>query len=280
MSKKLVTIQRDVPVSLDLDECRLRPPDNVFLSSFYREMEFRSLAERVVVDDDPVVEAVPISCEPRLIENPADIPDIIAQIRDANIVALITKGRSQSHRGVGVAGFALAIESGPAWYFPLGHDSRDGELLAGDLPHNLPALSSDTMRTLLELLQDTKKLLVGHDVKRDWLLLRGAGVELAGAKQDTMLASFVLDPGRRSHALGEIAQEHLNVRLKPVTELTGKGKSERPFSEVAPKDAASLCCAEAQAVVQLFSFFETRLDETTARTLIDEMEMPLIEVLH
>jgi DNA polymerase-1 len=282
LSRELVTIQRDVPVMLDLEKCRLRSPDSASLSRLYIEMEFRSLAEkvaRVSTEDAPIVEAVPISCEPTLVEDPADIQDIVARIKDADVVALITKGRSHSYRGGGVAGLALAVESGTAWYFPLGHDSCEGELLAGDLPANLPGLHSDVMRPLLELLQDTTDRLVGHDVKRDWLLLRGTGVELAGVKLDTMLASFVLDPGRRSHALGEMAQEHLNVRLTPVTELTGKGKSERPFSEVAPEEAASLCCAEAQAIVQLFSFFNNRLDETAARTLIDELEMPLVEVL-
>ena len=279
LSRDLVTIQLDVPVSLDLDECRLKSPDKESLSRFYTEMEFRSLSERVSVEDAPVVATEPIDCQPVLVENPNDIPDIVAKVRDAEIAALITKARSRSNRGVGLVGFAFALESGSAWYFPLGHDARDGELLAGDLPNNLPDLKSDVMRPLLELLQDSAELLVGHDVKRDWLLLRGVGVELAGVKQDTMLTSFVLDPGRRSHALGEIAQEHLNVRLQPVSELTGKGKSECPFSEVAPKEAASLCCAEAQAVIQLNSFFDTRLEKTAARTLIDDLEIPLVEVL-
>ena len=279
MSRELVTIQRNVPVILDLEECRLQQPDNVSLSRFYGEMEFRSLEERVAVDDAPVEATAPIACEPTLVDNPSDLPDIVAEVRDAEVAALITKSRGHNSRGGGVVGFALALQSGSAWYFPLGHDAPDGELLSGEVPQNLPALGSDGVRILSELLSDSSVHLVGHDIKRDWLLLRGAGVELAGVKQDTMLASFILDPGRRSHALGELAQEHLNVRLQPITELTGKGKSECPFSEVAPKEAASLCCAEAQAVIQLLTFFETQLEETAAGTLIEELEMPLVEVL-
>jgi len=279
LSLELVTIQRDVPVVLDLEKCYLRPPDNVSLSRLYGELEFRSLVEKVSADEKPIVEAVPVFDEPLLVEDPADIPDIVAKVRNAEIVSLITKGSSHSYRGAGVVGIALAIEPGPAWYFPLGHDSRDGELVADDRPNNLPGLAADEMRPLMKLLQDAAASMVGHDVKRDWLLLRGSGVELAGVKLDTMLASFVLDPGRRSHELGDIAQEYLNVRLKPVVELTGKGKSQRPFSEIAPNDAASLCCAEAQAVIRLHSYFNKRLDETAARTLVDEVEMPLTAVL-
>lgn len=279
LSRELVKIQLDVPVVMDLDECRVEPPDKVSLARLYGELEFRSLLEKVEVDYEPTTAAVPTLSESTLVENAADIPTVVAKIRDAGLVALITKGRGNAYRGGGLVGIALAIDSGPAWYFPLGHGTRDGELPANDMLDNLPDLGTKMMRPLVDLLQDDAVLLVGHDIKRDWLLLRNAGVELAGVKLDTMLASFVLDPGRRSHALNELAQEHLNVRLKPVSELTGKRKAERPISEVAPGDAACMCCAEASAIMRLHSFFEPRLCDGAARSLVDELEMPLTEVL-
>ena len=73
----------------------------------------------------------------------------------------------------------------------------------------------------------------GHDIKFDWQVLRRAGVELAGVAYDSMLASFVLDPGRRSHAIDTLCLEHLGRALQTYQEMTGKGKSEIPFAEVA-----------------------------------------------
>ena len=73
----------------------------------------------------------------------------------------------------------------------------------------------------------------GHDIKFDWQVLRRAGVELAGVSYDSMLASFVLDPGRRSHAIDTLCLEHLGRAMQTYQDLAGKGKTEIPFAEVA-----------------------------------------------
>jgi len=285
LSRHLVTIQRDVPVTLDLEACKVGSPNNRSLAHFYGELEFRSLAEKVAADEQPVLaadprtEAPPPGQDPILVEDPTDIPGIVDEVRDAGLVALITKGHGKSNRSRRIVGITLAVDTGAAWYFPLDHSPPDGELVAHEATKNLPDLRAEELGPLLSLLQDGAIPKVGHDIKRDALLLRNAGVELEGVKLDTMLASFVLEPGRRSHALAEIALEYLDVRLQPVSELTGKGKSERPFSEVESKDAAALCCEEARAVLQLCSVFDNKLEDSAARRLVDEIEMPLTAVL-
>jgi DNA polymerase-1 len=286
LSRDLVTIQRDVPVTLDLDVCQVGPPDNRSLAHFYGELEFRSLAEKVAFDDQPalIVESAARersgkTQEPILVDCSSEMPAIVEEIRAAEVVALVTKGHSKSNRNARAVGISLAVEPKTAWYFPLYHASPDGELVAHDRPDNLPDLRAESMLPLLELLQDPSLPKVGHDVKRDCLLLRNAGVELAGVKLDTMLASFVSDPGRRSHALAEVALELLDLRLRPVSELTGRGRSERPFSEVLAKDAAALCCDESRAVLQLYRHYDESLEDTKAGVLVEEMEMPLTAVL-
>ena len=82
------------------------------------------------------------------------------------------------------------------------------------------------------LLADPACRKAGHNIKYDWLVLRRSGVELAGVAYDSMLAAFVLDPGRRSFALDELARDRLNVRLRTYGELAGRGRSEREFAAV------------------------------------------------
>ena len=119
----------------------------------------------------------------------------------------------------------------------------------------------------------------GHDIKFDWQVLRRAGVELAGVAYDSMLASFVLDPGRRSHAIDTLCLEHLGRTMQTYQELAGKGKSQLPFAEVAVSVAASYCGTDSSTVLALHQFFAPMLSEMALDPLLQEIEMPLVEVL-
>src|SRR5712672_2515212 len=90
------------------------------------------------------------------------------------------------------------------------HRLGEGELDTTP-PRNLPALTSEAMAPLRALLADPAVRKAGHDIKATWIALARAGVPLAGVAYDSMIASFVLDPGRRSHALDDLAREHLSV---------------------------------------------------------------------
>ena len=79
---------------------------------------------------------------------------------------------------------------------------------------NLPALTTPDAAPLRALLEDPAVPKAGHDIKYDWQVLRGAGVELRGVDYDSMLASFVLDPGRRSHAIDTLCLEHLGRSMR------------------------------------------------------------------
>src|SRR2546427_9233693 len=102
---------------------------------------------------------------------------------------------------------SLGVARGRWWSLPFAHVAPDGELAGGTAPRNLPPLSSEALAPLRELLADPRVPKAGHNLKYDWLVLRRAGVELAGVSFDSMLPSFVLDPGRRSHAPHQLARE-------------------------------------------------------------------------
>jgi DNA polymerase-1 len=119
----------------------------------------------------------------------------------------------------------------------------------------------------------------GHNIKVDWQVLRRAGVELAGVAYDSMLASFVLDPGRRSHAIDTLCLEHLGRTLQTYHDMTGKGKGEIPFAEVAVPQAANYCGMDSATVLALHRYFAPMLNEMQMEPLLREIEMPLLEVL-
>jgi DNA polymerase-1 len=119
----------------------------------------------------------------------------------------------------------------------------------------------------------------GHDIKFDWQVLRSAGVELGGVVFDSMLASFVLDPGRRSHSIDTLCLEHLGRTLQTYQDLSGKGKSQIPFAEVPIPLAAKYCGSDTATVLALHAFFAPMLAEMELEALLRDIEMPLLQVL-
>ena len=87
----------------------------------------------------------------------------------------------------------------------------------------------DALRPILESESIAK---VGQNIKYDALVLRNAGVELAGIVDDTMVLSYLTHPESKSHGLDALASDHLNHRMIPYKELTGTGQKQIGFAEV------------------------------------------------
>ncbi len=286
LSRELVTIRRDVPVALDLEVLRVRPPDVPRLTELFTELEFRSLIPKLAslqvagagapapaAPRAPVVAAVPapatatpaaltaVTAEPTIVDDPAALAAVVAECRRAPLVALDTETTSLDPMRAALVGMSLAGAPGRSWYLPFAHVAPDGE------------------RPLRALLADPAVPKAGHNVKYDWLVLRRAGVDLAGVAYDSMLASFVLDPGRRSHAIDELASERLSLRMRTYQELVGRGRAERSFAAVPLADAARYCAADSETVLRLRDAFRPELEDHQIVRLLETIEVPLIPVL-
>ena len=274
LSRQLVTIMRDVPVELDFGSVRTQEPDAQALRALFTELEFFSLVDKMsTAPPEPKVSAFAVAA------SPSEVADVVAQVREAPLVTVATHGRfGDSHAG-NLDGLSVAVDDVTAWYFPFGHRAPDGDLLNNDTPPNLPPLSSQAMRPLAALLEDASVPKAGHNVKRDWLRLRTAGVELRGVAYDSMVASFLLDPGRRSHALSALSLDHLGIPLPGYAEVVGKGKTERPFAEVSVADAGQYSCRYSATMHALKQHFHPQLESTRLLRLLDDVEVPLIGVL-
>ena len=65
---------------------------------------------------------------------------------------------------------------------------------------------------------------IGQNIKYDWMVLRRHGVDLAGVNFDTMVASYLIDPGKRAHGLDQIALDYLGHKNITYAEVAGKGR--------------------------------------------------------
>jgi DNA polymerase-1 len=234
LSKRLVTIRRDAPVAFEPDAWRAQEADREALARLYTELEFTSLLRQLGAEAATTpVEAggdgapgVPGGAPAvTVVDDPAELPALVARLRAAPLVAFDTETSSLEPHSAELIGLSFAVTPGEAWYLPFGHRPRGGELAAPAPVRNLPPITDPACAPVADLLRDPAVPKAGHHVKYDWQVLRRAGVEVAGVRYDSMLASFVLDPGRRSHAIDVLSMEHLGVPMRGFTDLVGKGKA-------------------------------------------------------
>ncbi|MFL5477116.1 MAG: DNA polymerase I [Gemmatimonadales bacterium] len=308
LSRELVTIKRDVPVELDVGDFVLREPDRNTVIRLLTELEFYTLVRRLTDATAPQDAAIgdtieaengkagevdfsadswlslsdlssPSAPSVSILDNPDDLPGLVERLRTAPLVGIDVEAGGREPHDAEIVGLSLAASPEEVWYLPFGHRAAGGELAAPDSVRNLPPLTDFAVAPLFALLTDPSVPKAGHDIKYDWQVLRAAGVELKGVVYDSMLASFVLDPGRRSHTIDTLCLEHLGRTLQTYPDLTGKGKSEIPFAEVAVSQAASYCGTDSATVLSLHRFFQPMLQETALEPLLQTIEMPLLEVL-
>jgi DNA polymerase-1 len=144
---------------------------------------------------------------------------------------------------------------------------------------NLPDILSPEMEPLRALLEDPAVKKTAQNAKYDVLTLRRAGVTLRGLDFDTMLASYVLDPGRRSHGLDVLALEFAGHQMTSYEELCGRGRAQLPFDVVPVEAARDYSCEDADVTLQLRALFEPQLATHELTSLLSDIEVPLVDVL-
>ncbi|MGV3709392.1 MAG: DNA polymerase I [Gemmatimonas sp.] len=195
-----------------------------------------------------------------------------------------------------LVGLSIAVAPGEAYYLPFKHRVEDGggllTILSGETgiagkrlsegaPRgtNLPSIAGPEMAALRALLEDPSVRKVAQNAKYDALVLRGAGIMLKGLDFDTMLASYVLDPGRRTHGLDLLALELLGHTMTSYDRLCGKGKTQLPFDIVPVDTARDYSCEDVDMTIRLRELLEPQLAERGVAQLMAEIEVPLVGVL-
>lgn len=290
LSKRLVTIMTDLDVTLDLDALRVQEPDNAALRDVFVELEFRRLADQFAllaqqegggvhgtseVDGSKEVDyAIVTSAE--------EAAALAREAREAGRLTVVAETTHPDPLRGRLIGLSLSIEPGVARYLPFGHLQPFELTFEGEGQHevrNLPPLTDPAMRELRSVLESTDVEIRAHDLKRVVLALGRAGVEMQGFGFDTMIGSYVLDPGRRDHELNALSMEIFGHKPIARTEVTGTGRGKTPFEEIPTERAREYMCEYADLVGQLADHFITKLEEASLDALMKDLEMALVPVL-
>ena len=294
LSKELVTIRRDVPVTLSREQYAVKEADHERLRGLFVELEFHTLAKEHGASA-PVASSAATPATYVTVDSLEKMRAAITRARAAPFIAIDTETviDAGSPRPVDplrstLVGISMAVGVGEAYYFPFRHRRRvvaaQGELMPEAAPSeavegNLPAFASPALKPLRDLLEDPAVRKTGQNAKYDLLVLRRARVALRGVDFDTMLASYVLDPGRRSHGLDMLALEFLERSTTSYEEVCGRGKDAITFDQVPIDAARDYSCEDADVTLQLRRLFEPQLEAMGLSALLRDMEVPLIDVL-
>ncbi|HJU76161.1 MAG TPA: DNA polymerase I [Gemmatimonadaceae bacterium] len=319
LSKRLVTIRNDVPVALELETLQTREPDAVSLRQLFHELEFTTLVKTIdtLVATGNGARAQPTvgsKTSYKVVSQPAELDALVRRIREAGAMTFAietapsdrtaTSGELLRARLVGIA---VALAPGEAYYLPLQHrpyQEEQGDLLSPGPSRvapdralsgesiaavklregthaieNLPGIDSPSLGAFRAVLEDETIQKTAQNAKLDLLVLRRHGITLRGVVFDTMLASYVLDPARRSHALEILAMEFLGRTAPTYEQLCGKGQTQLPFDVVPIDCARDFSCANVDITLQLRSVMEEQLVAHELYDLFRDIELALISVL-
>ena len=306
LSRRLATIVEDVPgVTLDWERARWGGYDRTRVIELFRELEFRSLLQRLPDPDGAAggPSGTRVDGEYRLVTTPPELAELVADVRAAGRVAVeIVSDEEHPMRAAGtLAGIALSTAEASGWYVPLARDpgagagpaaGGQGELALvpdrdpGGEPGPgagsgaaaaLPA--AEVLAALAPLLADPAVSRIAHNGKA-WLVALAespAQVEAAAIDVDTMLCAYVL--GDANMTLPRLTFDRLGLELMDRKELLGSGRAALPFSAVPPEDACRYAAPRADAVLRLAAVLEPELRASGLEEIYRDLDLPHIPVL-
>ncbi|MBW2147014.1 MAG: DNA polymerase I [Deltaproteobacteria bacterium] len=264
LSKRLVRIDTEAPLELGPKELKQGEADLQGLDAVFRELEFTQLRRELTQKKEISYDAY------RLANNESAFDALTGRLRAVAEFALDTETTSLDPMKAELVGISVACGIGEAYYVPVGH-RYDGVS---------KQLSLETLKKKLgPILADESIAKIGQNIKYDLIVLHRHGFELKGIECDTMIASYVLDPSRRSHGLEDLSMDLLGHRMTAYKDVVGTGQKAVSFSSVDVTTAMKYSCEDADATLRLAGILLPQLDQAGLRKLFAEVEMPLLEVL-
>ena len=279
LSKKLVTLKKDVPVKNKIEEFKLREIDKNKLYSFMREMEFNRLLSSVISfygdigfsedkkNNKLIDKFSQISNKNYiLINNHEEINSWLKEAEEQGEIAIDTETTSLDPHQAGLVGISLSTAIGKSCYIPLNHKSGKN-------------LNEKTViKKLKPILEDQSIKKIGQNIKFDFIVLFHRGIDMS-SMEDTMLMSYVLDAGKNRHNMDTLSEIHLNHKTISFKELVGSGKKQINFSEVDLNSAKNYAAEDADITYRLYKIFTQNLKNEKLNSIYEIFEKPLIKIL-
>lgn len=162
-----------------------------------------------------------------------------------------------------IVGLSFAYYAGEAFYVPIPSDQAEAKLI---------------MNEFKEVFENESIRKIGQNIKYDLMVLKNYDIVLKGQMFDTMLAHYIMEPEQR-HGMDYLANVYLNYDPVSIETLIGKGKSQGSMRDVAIEKIKEYAAEDADVTLQLKQILEPKLADSQQKKLLENVEMPLVNVL-
>lgn len=276
LAKELVTICTDVPIDIDFDTLKRQTADTARLRDIYKELEFKTFLSRLEPAPEPAVS------EPKgMMGSLFDLPDVSAAgtVEEIEVQTGIDVLRDYVEKALngqyaGVSLYAVGEEAMTASLRGIAVAASDSDVQFFQYPADASARAA-WIEALRPLFGSQACVVVSHDVKRDYIILKNIGIDFTGAYYDTSVAHYLLQPEMR-HRLADIAMSYLNMTIRGA--LDDKARR-NPYAELPLHEAAMRNAEAARVVLMLRGLFDEKLAEGGLTALFTDIELPLSRCL-
>ena len=278
ISKKLVTLKKDVPVKERLENFILKEVDKDKLFNFLREMEFnRLLSSAISTYGEPKFkkDETTYSFEKsdkintknyKLIDQIDELDEWIHEAEESGEFAIDTETTSLDPHQAELVGISISTKIGKACYIPISHTS--GKCID----------KKKVINKLRPILEDQSIKKIGQNIKFDYIIFYHNGVNL-NSLEDTMLISYVLDAGKNRHNMDTLSEIHLGHKPISYKDLVGTGKKQINFKDVDIKKALEYAAEDADITFRLYKILKTNLNKEKLLNIYEIFEKPMIKIL-
>ena len=295
LSKKLATIELNVPVDFDEEKLVMEEPNRELLAEIFTEMQFTSLikemeltptiavpsaapekaapqsAQMSLFGDTPMAAAGAVKAYKTIEDVPhtyhiaetnEQLEELVATLRGNGEFTFDTETVGLNPFEDRVVGMSFAIREHEAWYVPV-----------------TPGRQAEIMAIFRPLFEDEAIGKTGQNIKFDMQVLKANGIELRGKLFDTMIAHYLIEPELR-HNMTYLAETYLHYSPVEIEELIVKrGIHQATMDRVELEKIAQYAAEDADVTLQLRNKLEPILKEQGLVKLFETIEMPLMPVL-
>jgi DNA polymerase-1 len=290
LSRELAMIVTDLKIPLDLKIARPDHYDSEVIRELFRELEFRSLINRLDELDERYGKSQPgteqqlsffegnleeaeITAEAddtlmvQIVDSMEALQSLVEHLENAEVISFDTETTSTDQMQADLVGISLATDENAGFYIPVGHQK------------GVQLNQNDVLESLRGPLTDPKIPKIGHNLKYDYVVLARCGLEVSPLSFDTMIAEWLVNPASRNLGLKNLSWVRLDHRMTEIEELIGKGKNQVSMAAVSIQDAAAYAADDAVVVMRLMPDVRRDMENAQALTLFRDLEMPLVKVL-